>query len=1418
MKKIKKSFNKIKKWFLKPVKRLLYGLTVLVATVMALCHIPVVQQQLLGKLLNYFHQTTHYRITCDQFRLTWFRQLTLVGVTVRDPQHNPLFSIDGCKGQLNLLDLLLLKPNMIHSISIEGGAVYLEKNKGQPFNMVTFYDKAILPFVPVSDRAICIHKLELHGLNLYYHNQINRQKISVTHIDVSINDFKSVSDHYSGSLTTLSYQTTDVLPLVLKKMMAQFTITPDRIMLQNCHLMTKHSSLQGDFTLKQTEQLPLLGHKENMLLEATLHQTALSSIELRKFSDFFKGADTLYRLNGLVSLTPHDMAWKNCKLVFGASDSYIESTGCYNGVDATLCIKKGKVYVSDLQKQMPVYFNTLQYIGLNNATFVGNSQKATLTGHIATHIGAMETDLTLHHLGKAIQRVTGSLTLDKVAVAALLPALPIRALSGKVTIQTQGKDFNTVNAVTDLTEIETNHYTYQQIKASCRVANAMVQFTLDSKDPNAKLTLAGRYDITPHNYLQAKGIIEQINLEKLGWVADPFVGSTQFALKIKDLLSERPRGKVSLNQCIIQKLNKKVTCPQLVLHGHQHGKEDLLTLTSSLIEGRLQGKFTLKDLVNHTKYLIARLKNSGDLAEIPGAKLHLDYTIHCKKIETILNWFSNHLYISDATTFSGHFAYNTDYDFSLELPTASTFSFKQFSLTNSKIKLHIGHLMDVKKRLVQLSIASDKQDWHSIVQTAHLDLQFRMDKDTFTFSNKLVHQHSHLSIACSGTLRDGGIEIELLPSRLTTKGQIWTIQAKRPSFISKTAIAIGGLSITSGQASICIDGSLTPSAATTPLYCTIHQFPLDYTSAVGPIKGIIEAKLVAKKNQLIPTGSLRIEKVTIQNYAVGTLKIDWNVLENTLGLAAILEKADQRLLEIKGDYDLAHPSNNLAITTTFNQMDLQLLNPLFASACSAIQGKLSGQFQLTGQLSAPKINGKGWIDQGQFTINYLNTSCQTSGPIKIRENRLYLNQLDFRDGASGRMSLSGYVALQNGFPLMFGGRMETFHLLHTTRTHNPDFYGDLYATGTLQMEGSIYDLLVKIKATTDQGDFTIVAHDKENIENTTKLVQFIYKEEKKQTDQPSQSEDDTMIKLILDLNIQPTVKVQVLFGSNVNMSDRLQGQGTGAIQLEVGTNRKPYVMGNYLFQSGTYTVSVYNLIQKTFTITPNSQVNFNGYPQEGMVHLEASYTQMASVTALYPQSNDKRPIPVTISLSAYGKLTHPHIAYQLLFPVKSMDFELNTALEACAAKALLDKHYLNRQILSLIIAKRIYDEQKIDGWAALNNSINDLLSQRIQDMASKMIHPNLAIETDLGIHQLEHHDQNILQRTKIKVSYLLLSEDLKLSSTVGQYSCFINDWEISYRISKVYNMHAKFYQQPLQTGSTNLALFGISFGYVKKFW
>lgn len=1379
MKKIEHLLTKIRKWWLKPLGTFLSILAILLLGTLALLHLPGIQKQIITRITYYLHETTRYQIKCKTFRLSWFRYIELEDLTIKDPQDNPLCYIDKCQGALNLWDLFFLKPNIINSISICRGNVYIKKNDNQDLNFLTFYDKVILPFIPKVDSDLSINTIELHTVNLSYHNGKEQQTFQINDIDLLVKNFESSSGHYSGNLATFSYGQTTSLPFLLKKLTTKFSIAPHSIMLKDCHLMTENSHLQGNFTLKQTTNLPIFDNLDHIVLDAILHQTRLSSIDLSNFCDYFKGFNTLYKLDGLISLSRFGIEWKDCKCLFGRAKSSLESSGFYKQGNANISINCGKVYIDDLQMELPAAFKPLQYIDVTNTTFIGTNHKANLNTHLTTNIGTIQAALILNDLGNPKQKIGGEISLNNFFISTILPDIPIDFFSGNFWVKVTGKHLNNLDTLAKLTAIKYKDYVYKNVKASCNIVNDVVKWHLHSKDPNAKLNISGIYNMNRQKSLQTHGIIEKINLKKLGLTLTPLTLSTRFSLIIKYILSNRPEGKLRLDACKIQSLTKEVMCKEFALDSTtiQNGAKDLLILTSSLLNCKLEGKFTIKDLAKHINHLIKRLKNPITEAIIPPI-FHLDYTIRCKNILPIINWFSDDFCLSSGTLLEGSCRYDTNYYFSLDLSRASITYFKNFSFD--------------------------------------FGLQCCIDKNRLRLSNKLSSPYGNLSIACSAVLMNDKLQIDLLPSTLEHKKTIWNIQTQGASFISKSELSIGNLSITNGEASISIGGKLSESVVKDPLRCKIRNFALEYDSPAGLFKTIINSKLMAHctKDGPLVTGQLRLDKTMIQNYVIGTFKsrVDWHLSNSTLKVMGKLQKKDEQRLTLNGCYQMGKAGDNLSCKIQCNQINVELLNPFVESVCSDIEAKLSGQFELTGSLSAPRINGQGRINQGKFKINYLNTCYQAAGDIKFQENRLYIEKLKLIDESSGQATLSGHMLIQDGLPLILSGDMNAFHLLHTNRTDNADFYGDIYATGSLNMEGAMDNLVIKMKVTTNKGRLTIVADDKDNIDNTGKLVQLIY--DKKE---PSKAEViNSAINLILDLTILPTVNTQVVFGANNDMSDILQGQGTGAIQLEVGTNRKPYVMGNYLFENGTYKVSVYNLIQKTFTIAHNSQVNFNGYPQEGIANIQASYRETASIKELYPESNDKRPLPVDILLSAYGILTHPNIAYQLHFPVKSMDFELNAALEECATKALLDKNYLNKQILSLLITKKIHNDKNINGPDALKNSINDWASQKIQNLLSK-INNNLEIETDLGINELEAEQTNIFQKTKIKVSYLLLSERLKLSSTVGKESHFINDWEINYQISKVYNMHTKLYQQPLQSRSSHLAVFGISFAHTKKF-
>ncbi|WP_184891091.1 translocation/assembly module TamB domain-containing protein [Candidatus Cardinium hertigii] len=1438
MKKLDKYFSIIQTWLIKPLRNILCTIALLTMAIVAILHLPAVQQSLLGKTLNYLHSTTKYHITCDTMRLTWLQHIVLRGITVTDPQQKPLFTINECNGSFHLLSLMLLKADMIDSISVSGIQLYLEENSTQDLNIATFYTNVILPYIPATTTDLSIRALQLNDCNLHYYNQRKKQTITVEKIDLHIKNLFSSTHLNAGSITSLTYKATNVLPFELKSFITKFRITSHNILFKECQLLTKHSCLQGDFELRNTKHLDIFSDQENMILEATLNETSLSSIELDQFSDFFKGVDMLYKLDGVISLTPQSMAWKDCKLTFGASNSYFESTGCCNEINkqmvVNILVNNGLCYINDLRPHLPQtlkidpYLTELPYIGLTNTTLMGNSQKAKLAGHITTPIGAVHTDLILENLSANLQNLTyvGNITLHRVALNALLPMLPITAISAEVSIQGQGGSIqrSTLNATANITELKTATYDYIGIEASCTISNTIMAFNVNSKDPSAKLTIAGNYHFGPKKNLQANGIVAQMHLSKLGLMAFPLEVNTQFSLTLHNILSNFPQGTLIFNQCNIQALEKKIILKQITIGSAQNGEENILTLTSPFMDCRLKGVFTPEGLGSHIKHLmsirdVADLTNRADQATIP-TKFSIHYTINCKKVSALLNWFYTDLYISPETTFLGQLRYDHAYYFSLELPTASTICFKQLSLEKTKIHLTINHLTNHIKRLVRLNFSSEKLNWNKKIQTDHLALQLLIDKNTFTMSNTLSCQphHSTLSLKCSGTLMQDAIYIDLLPSCLKTHGKIWTIQTEQTSVISKTAIDIGNLSIASGNEGLFIGGKLSESTDN-PLHCTIRNLTVDHFLEAVQGAGTMDAQLLAylRKGHFITTGTLSLKECTIKNHPIGsfTTKVDWDSSENKLTLGGMLQKAGQQLLQVHGYYYPEKQQDNLNISVGFNKMDLYLLNPLVTSVCSEIKGEINGNFQVTGSLNEPKLNGKATIDKGQLKINYLNTLYQVTGEIKANQNVLYINQLYLQDAQKGHAHLSGTIGIQNGFPLMLSGKVEQLHLLNTSQSDNIDFYGNIYASGTVQIQGPIKDVIIHMHAKTHKGTFTIITHDKENIENTTQLVRFIYNKEHKPSNQLSIKDpyqDKAAVKLILGLTILPNVKTKVLFGS-YNSNDMIQGTGEGNIQLEIGTNRKPYLLGNYRFKSGTCTVSVYNLIQKTFTITPNSQVTFNGYPQEGIVDIKATYKQMAFIADPSEERNDKESVQVEISLSAYGKLVNPSIIYGIRFPLKSVNAQINTKLEECYSQALLDKNYLNKQILSLLIAKKVYDVKNINGWDALSASINDLIAQQIQNWT------NIEIETDLDINAWKKNEEtHPLQKTKIKVSYLFLSNHLKLSSAFGRYSNLFNDWEISYQISKAHNMSFKLYQQPIENIGEKIELFGISLSYTKQFW
>lgn len=1401
-------------WMVKLLLRLCYIAIGGIALFIGLLHLPFVQQRLLNSVLRNIAQTTRYHINCAAVWVTGMGNVTLEGIEITDLQKRRVCSLQQCKVKLNLWHLLLHRLTVLDSLMVKQARLYLEGDQ----SIINLYHNFILPLVSVPTRDITIRAVQLVDCNLYYYSSSRLKTISIAGLHLVARNLLFATDRYTGTIVACGYKRVEGLPFVLQKMGLRYTITPYSILLKECQWVTHHSHIRGDFQLQHSKQLPLLIDRDKLVLEAKLKESVLAPVELGHYADFL-GA-TAYKLHGLISLTADRVVWKDCKLAFG--ESYVATAGSWTKDDSKpsvdLFIQEGMVYTKDLPahltKAWHAYLAVLPYVVCKNITFKAKDQAIQWQGDIFSAIGHIKPTLTITNWNKKDITYQGSVIFHKLAVQSLLPRLPITALSGVVEVQGRGAHpaHMHICAMARMQSIESHGYCYKHIEASCSGGIRGLDFAIKSADPNVALTLTGNYCHRSKCNLQLQGVVTKCNLNKLGCVAFPYGVHAKFSLRVRDIFNSFPKGRLVLEECGIKHWNKQIMYKSVVIETTQQpSRHNRLTLTAPFIDCCFQGDYTLLGIRRHLQHLITQ-RNHTDILPPPCTRpCRIDYAVHCKELAPLLDFFWEGLYIAPTATFMGQAAYAEGYHFSCHGVALSTIRYKNASLKQVKIDLSIRDLIHPIKRSVTLSISSAEQAWHKKYTTNQLSFHGWMKGNQFRWAYNLSfpYYQSNMSINGSGLLYKNGLSVILAPSHLQIGEKKWSIQAEMPSTITKHAISIGNIFIKTGDESIFIGGSISKLPSHAALRCEIRNLICDMLIKTIRYSGKIDATLVERAPKGHLRAALTLKDFMLSDYLIGTLTttVDWLMEENKLVVTGLLQKATQWLATIRGHYDLQ--KDGLAMTVKCNKMHLDPLRLWTAPICSEIVGKLTGKFFLTGSLRKPTVKGAGRVDQGLFKIDYLNTRYHLTSSIKVHQNTLYMDQLYMHDAQVGYATLSGHIAFQPKLTFMLSGKVNDFHLLDTASAAHTNFYGNLYATGKLQIQGAIDDTIISMHGVANKGNITIVSQEEDGtMEHNTQLIQFRYLN-KPPSKKLAEEKPPSAIKLIVDLHIRPSVKAKVLFDSH-SSKNSIEGRGEGNIQLEVGTHQKPYLIGSYHFHGGNCTISVYNLTQKTFEIMSGSHIIFNGYPQEGVVHIRARYTQMASIAGIKANTEDKRAIPVEITLAAYGRLSSPHISYGIAFPVKPIDTALQTVLDECAARILLDRSYAHKQILSVLIAKSVCHESNITGWDALNSTISDWVTHRLS-----AIDPNLSIETDFHIHQWNRASEEA-QKSRITVRYRLFSERLKLSTTLGRHSYLLNDWELAYRMAQHHDVSIKLYYQPLEDRTPG-GLSGISLSYTKKF-
>ncbi len=184
----------------------------------------------------------------------------------------------------------------------------------------------------------------------------------------------------------------------------------------------------------------------------------------------------------------------------------------------------------------------------------------------------------------------------------------------------------------------------------------------------------------------------------------------------------------------------------------------------------------------------------------------------------------------------------------------------------------------------------------------------------------------------------------------------------------------------------------------------------------------------------------------------------------------------------------------------------------------------------------------------------------------------------------------------------------------------------------------------------------------------------------------------------MNLDITPDAYAEIIF--DIKSGDIIRGYGNGDLKLQLDTKGDFNMFGTYEFERGNYNFTLYDIINKEFTINKGSRITWYGDPYSATLGLTASYKQLVSMSpvistqAWATQQAMRRKYPVEVQLKLDGAMMSPQINFDIVandlpnsVPLENGSVEpLNQDFKAFKAK--MDEQELKKQVFSLIMLRR----------------------------------------------------------------------------------------------------------------------------------
>ncbi len=552
-------------------------------------------------------------------------------------------------------------------------------------------------------------------------------------------------------------------------------------------------------------------------------------------------------------------------------------------------------------------------------------------------------------------------------------------------------------------------------------------------------------------------------------------------------------------------------------------------------------------------------------------------------------------------------------------------------------------------------------------------------------------------------LRGRMARIYIEPSQFIQGSQMWSIGAKSIE-IDKTGILINNFMIRNDDQELKVNGLASRSTNDT-LQVKMQQFDLSIlssiTEAIGyNVKGVTNGDVAVSSalyNMRVDANVL-LDSVSVNELPAPPMNVraEWDTKMNQARVSLTNR--------IKGD-TLIRGYFIPSAVKYYGQLDVDslhmgLLNAPLKGIISETTGYADAHITINGERRNAVVEGFVDVVDVETKVDYTNVNYRLpKARILLENNELSCQNAEILDPSDNRGAMTLRVNLQQLTNIAYGVRLNVtdFMALNTTVKDNDLFYGKMFASGVVALEGNKMGVNMDITATTcENSEFFMPLLGKSDI-SSAEFITFVSAQEQVDTtdissvkrrffesDRRKRGVVESNLNINMALNVTPDAEFQLVIDPTVG--DIIKGRGEGRINLRVNPKSNIFDMyGDYSITEGSYLFTLRNIINKKFVINPGSTIQWSGDPVDAQLNIEAVYKLK---TSLQPIMSDEstRSVPVDCTIKLTDRLMQPEVSFDISLPTGDAE------QQAVLANLLNDQETISRQFFYLMLANSFISE------------------------------------------------------------------------------------------------------------------------------